>query len=255
MSMFDFIRELFDDPLLGIWSILAVPYCSVLFLITLPDPISYFYLFLALMTIGWIAAYPTIFRRASQSSFDWNEDPDMTGISGWTIVGLTGIMLISFLMAFYRHGSILQFWKNPALWVPQNLYPLSVEQTTQSKGLYNFMIDLFSTWFAVVPGEESLKCLFSVLYRTYENTDVADAPFALQPFYLIGNLAWSIEHIIIGQNPFYFGFNVFACGELMGAASAQSGSYLTSWIIHGIFNSMILLASFLAGGYIRITVG
>ena len=62
MNMSDLIRELFDDPLLGIWSILAVPYCSVLFLITLPDPISYFYLFLALMTVGWIAAYPTIFK-------------------------------------------------------------------------------------------------------------------------------------------------------------------------------------------------
>jgi len=255
MDMLDFIRELFDDPLLGIWSILAVPYCSVLFLITLPDPISYFYLFLALMTVGWIAAYPTIFRRASQSSFVWNEDPDGSKISVWTVMGLIGIFIVSLITAFFRAGDISKFWENPAFWVPANLYPLSVEQTAQSRGLYNFMTDLFSTWFAVVPGEESLKCLFSVFYRTYEDTDVADAPFALQPFYIFGNVAWSVEHVLIGQNPFYFGFNVFACGELMGAASAQSGTYLASWIIHGLFNSLILLASFMAGGYIQISVG
>ena len=215
-----------------------------------------FYLFLALMTTSWLAAYPKIFKDASTSSFDWDEDPDERKISLWVIVGLIALFTVTFLMAFFHFEQLNTY---SLMWVPSDPYPfkgvkitypfLSTAETA-SGGLWAFTVDVFSTLFAVVTGEESLKSLFSVLWKAYGHLEGADRiPFALQPFWLVGVGFWATEHVIAGQNPPIFALNVFLCGVLMGFASAKSGSAVTMYIIHALYNLTVLFAVLLSGGY------
>jgi len=218
---------------------------------------SIFYLFLCLMVVGWIAVSASgLFKEAKESTFDWEEDPDEQTISKWVMLGLIGLFAVTFFMTFIHVGQIPTSWDQLVFWVPTNLYPLQeIQLKAQGGVLYALMFDLFGTWVAVVPGEESLRALFAVFYKAYERFDWAeDLPFALQPFWIAGNGTWAAEHVLAGQNPPIFALNVFLCGELMGTAAAQSGSYVTSWIIHGLFNTIILLAIFLSGGYLAISV-
>jgi len=252
MDFWDKLGEMYDDPQIALWGILSVPYSGILYMVCYPQPISTFYLFMALMTVCWLAAYPRIFKDAASSTPDWNEEPDNAKISLWVIVGLIGLFIVSFIMAL---GSNLQFWQTPAFWVPTNLTPLSTIPPTENNVLWIFTVNMFGTWMAVVSGEESLKCLFAVLWKAYGRFDWAETiPFALQPFWLAGVGFWAALHVIAGQNPPIFAVNVFICGILMGEAAAESGSYTTAWLIHALFNSIILVAAFLSGGYFSILV-
>lgn len=255
MSLKDKLADMYHDPAIAIWAIFGAGCSSLLILITYPEPICIFYVFLTLMTGIWLGVSPTIFTDTVEEMVDWKEEVEVDKVAGWTIVGLILLFAATFIMSFLLGADI----SKAAIWVPSNMVPsgyyLMQMEAKPITGVNAFVLDLFATWFAVIPGEESLKSNFIVLYKVYERFSWSEEiPFAAQPAYVAGNGLWAVEHVIAGQNPPPFAANVFLCGTLMGEASAQSGTMLVSWLLHGIFNTLILVSILIGGGYLRLIV-
>jgi hypothetical protein len=115
--------------------------------------------------------------------------------------------------------------------------------------LYSFVTDLFGTWFSVVPGEESLKMSFAPINKAFDDLEL---PFAFQPASLMGSGVWAVEHVIKGQMPLTFAFSVFIVSLIMDTATAQSGTLLTRWLLHALFNTILLTFNFFSGGFLTI---
>lgn len=231
----DKIADLYNDPVLGVWSFLSLPASGLLFLISYPDPICSFYLFLCLLTLIWIVIAPTIFKDTTHESIDWNEQVDFKKVLTFTVIGVAALFVVGFFLSTVLLGQLA-----PAIWVPNELLPLSVTTTGFSALIFN----LFSTTFAVVPGEESLKASFSVLFLAYKDSWWANKlPFALQPAIMAGVAFWAAEHVVKGQYPLAFAVTVFVSGIIMMFLAAKTGTYLTSWLIHLGYNSLILIAA------------
>lgn len=225
-----------------IWMLLAIVASGISFFLTYPNPICVFHVFYCCMNFGGIIVYLIGFLDdLTEDSTDWGErSPALTG--NWTLIGLSLLFVISLFLGFV-------FGKfTPSFWVPQELYPLELEEVGT---LLPFMMTLFGTWFSVVAGEEGMKITLSAFYKVYEHSDL-QLPFALHPARLLANGVWSVMHVLKGQYPFTFFFSVFASGTVMDSASAQSGTILTNYFIHALFNSLLLIASFLMGGALTI---
>lgn len=222
-----------------IWSLIGIPYSGFLFMLTYPNPISTFYLFLSICNIGGLLVLLLgWFHDMAEASPDWNTEGDAPSISRWTLIGLASLFIISLVMSMFL-GQI-----TPSMWVPQELYPLAEEPTPQTT-LVPYLTNVFSTWFSIVPGEGGLIISFSAFHKAYEHSDI-ELPFAFQPALMLGRFLWSVEHVIKGQYPMVFSLNVFASGTAMDVSSAQGGTYLTQYLIHALFNTILLTATFLA---------
>ena len=237
MRLLDEIADLYTDPVLGVWSFLSLPFLGLLFLISYPDTICSFYLFLCILTLIWIVIAPKIFKDTSHESIDWNEQVDFKKVFAFSVIGIAALFTVGFFLSTLLLGQLA-----PAIWVPSELLPLSVTTI----GFTALVFKLFSTTFAVVPGEESLKASFSVLFLAYKNSWWANKlPFALQPAIMTGVGFWAAEHVVKGQYPLLFVVNVFVAGLIMNFLAAKSGTYLTSWLIHLGYNSVILVSAFM----------
>jgi hypothetical protein len=229
-------------PALLVWAVVSVPASSLSILITYPNPIHTFHLFLTLMNVaGLIVLLSGLFHDVAEDSTDWNPDADPETITSWWLIGLVGVFLVSLLFGMFITGTLLG-----GIWVPQNLYPLTV---TTPVFLYSFVTDLFGTWFSVVPGEESLKMSFAPINKAFDDLEL---PFAFQPASLMGSGVWAVEHVIKGQLPLAFAISVFVVSLVMDTATAQTGTPLTKWLIHASFNTILLTASFFIGGFLTI---
>jgi hypothetical protein len=238
MSLLDKIGDLYSDPVLAIWSFLSLPASGLLLLISLNNPIMVFYLFLTLSTFAWLIAAPTVFKETAHASVDWNEEIDFKKVLSLSVLGIAALLIIGFAFSTLFFGQI-----SSAIWVPSTLLPLALT----GSGFTVLMSNLFATTFAVVPGEESGKAIFTVLFRAYHNAGWAEKlPFALQPAVMAGVVYWAAEHVAAGQYPLVFALNVFVSGLVMKTLAAQSGTYLTSWIIHLGYNFSILITAFVS---------
>lgn len=235
-------------PALLVWSVLALPVSGISFLITFPSPMSTFHLFWMIMNLtGLVVLVTGIFHDYAEESSDWEEEQAVDQISSWTLIGLASLFAISLVLSVAL-GKI-----SFSIDVPFNLYPLQqTPDVVVATPTYNFVSDVFGTWFSVVPGEENMKKTFMVLHTVYADTSLAEVPFALQPAMLLGNIVWSVEHVFRGQLPLVFAGTVFISGIGMDASTARTGTPLTGWLIHGMFNSILLFSSFLMGGFLTV---
>ena len=235
-------------PALLVWSLLAIPVSGLSFLITFQTnlAISVFHLFLAIMNIAGLFVLVTgVFHDYAEESSDWETEQEPEQVGSWSLIGLALLFVASLFVGFF-FGRI-----QPSIWVPYELYPLS-EIGISPNSFYSFSTDVFGTWFSVVPGEENMKKTFIVLQKVYEDTDIVNVPFAVQPAILLGNGIWSVEHVFLGQYPMSFMFSVFISGICLDVSSARTGTPLTGWLIHALFNSILLAFGFLAGGFIKL---
>lgn len=246
MSMLDKMADIFFHPAQAIWSIFAVGGSFLLFFILLQTnlQLATFYLALGVLTLAGLVTLPTTFKDAAENSVDWNERVESNRTAKYLVVGLFGLGIASTLIGVLAQGSFTPLsvvsGATSLLWVPRNLLPLEAASVS-----FKFTSDVFATVFAVVPGEESLKTLFTPLFKAYEQTSWADKlPFALQPAIVTGVSFWSALHVILLQQPWFFFFTAFFAGEIMMWMSALSGAYLNSWLIHALWNIGILLITY-----------
>jgi hypothetical protein len=238
MSLLDKISELYTSPVLFIWAVLSLGASGLLLLISQNNPIMIFYLFLTLSTFAWLIVAPTVFKETAHSSVDWNEEVDFKKVLKLSALGILALLIIGFIFSTLFFGQV-----SSAIWVPSTLVPLALT----GSGFTVLMSNLFATTFAVVPGEESGKAIFTVLFRAYHNAKWAEKlPFAIQPAVMSGFAFWAAEHVVAGQYPLVFALNVFVAGLVMTTLAAQSGTYLTSWVIHLGYNCIILIIAFVS---------
>jgi len=228
-------------PGLLIWMFLAVPASGISFFLSYPDPSCMFHLFFCMMNLGAIfVMWSGWFQDLAEDSMDWGDrSPSLT--ANWSLIGLAALFMVSLGLGFIFTNQL-----TPAFWVPHDLYPLALESS-----VLTFALAIFGTWFSVIPGEEGMKILISVVYKAYQKYDW-ELPFAFHPARLIGNAVWSVLHVIKGQYAYTFFFSVFVSGTVMDSSSAQSGTILTNYFIHALFNTFVLCGSFLLGGALTV---
>jgi len=187
-----------------------------------------------------------VFHDIAEESEDWEENQEPEQVGSWTIAGLAILFTVSVLLSL-----LLSRWLQASIDVPFNLYSLGGTEAS-SVTFYGFVSDIFGTWFSVVPGEENMKNICIVFHKVYEDSSIADVPYYQQPARLLGNAIWSVEHVIRGQHQLPFIGSVFVSGIGMDAVTARTGTPLTSWLIHAIFNSIVLTSSFLMEGFLTV---
>ena len=231
------------NPALILWILVSIVASGMSFFLLIDTSVAsaVFHLFFCIMNIGAFLAFLTgWFEDLTESSSDWEENsPSLT--ANWSLLGLSAVFLVSLGLGFIFTKSLTL-----AFWVPHDIYPLAT-----STGAFGFLLSIFGTWFSVVPGEEGMKILASMIYKAYEKYEW-DLPFVLQPARLIGNAIWSVLHVVKGQYAYTFFFSVFVSGMVMDSSSAQSGTILTNYFIHALFNTFVLCGSFLLGGALTI---
>jgi len=232
-----------NEPALVIWMLLGGVASVILFILTYPGLICIWHLAYAILDIlallvvliGWL-------DDLTEASTDWQSEPSPSSTGQWTLIALASLLIISLFLGFF-FGKIM-----PCFDVPMKLYPLEVEEVGT---LLPLVINLVGTLFSVVTGEEGMKITLSAFHKAYEHLDW-EFPFALQPARLLANGIWAPLHVWRGQYALTFGISVFASGMIIDSASAQSGTILTNYFIHAIFNASILITSFLLTGFIII---
>ena len=224
-------------PAVYMWHILGGAVSGILWYLCQPAPVSGFYFLFAIFNMFAIIVYIFgWFSDLTEDSWDWEQDEDdPREIGKWVIVGLLCVLGVSIVVSLYIQEAFSM------IWVPMELSPLSLS----GSATLAFVIALAGTWFAVVPGEEGLKTIFSSTFKSYEHFWHNVFPFGLQPARLLANSAWAILHIILGQNPVPFFFSVLIAGILWDIFSAKCGTILVSYFVHGLFNSAILIATFI----------
>lgn len=228
-------------PALYAWIALSIPASTILFILNFPNPISLFQIFWAVIALlGLYTLSSGSVDEVTEDSTDWNEGAEPETLMSWTLIGLVGVFVVSLLFGLFLTGSLTS-----GIWVPQDLLGLSAMPVF----LFAFVSDVFGTWFSVVPGEESLKLSFAPLHMVFGDRDL---PYALQPATLVGSGVWAIEHVIKGQMPLIFAVSVFFVSIVMDSATAQTGTPLTKFLIHALFNTVLLAFSFFSGGFLSI---
>jgi hypothetical protein len=222
------------EPSLLIWMLMGGVASVILFILTYPSLLCVWHLGYAVMDIlailvvliGWL-------DDLTEASSDWEPDSSPSSTGQWTCIALACLFVASLFLGVFL-GKIM-----PCFDVPMKLYPLET-----SASLLPLMINLVGTFFSVVTGEEGMKIVLSSFHKAYEHLGW-ELPFALHPARLLANGIWAPLHVWKGGYPLTFGISVFASGMIMDSASAQSGTILTNYFTHALFNSLILIASFL----------
>ena len=228
-------------PAIYIWHLLAVIITCILIYVSRFDPnlAGFYFLFMFFNFAGLFAYVFGWFSDLTESSSDWDQGQDTPEeIGKWTIVGLFGLLVVSIVISAWMQGLFSM------IWVPMELSPFSLTDGA----VLAFVMAIAGTWFAVVPGEEGMKtALSSATFKGYEHFGWSDSlPFCLHPArILVAVPSWAILHVILGQNAWPFFFSVFIGGILWDVVSARCGTIIASYFIHGLFNSSILITSFI----------
>ena len=225
-------------PAVYLWHVLGAGITGLLIYLSWGDAVVPFYfLFMSFNFAGIFAYVFGWFSDLTHNSDDWNhgeDDPKQIGI--WTGVGLAALMGVSVIVSLYINEVF------SIIWVPMDLTPLSLS----SGVMLSFVFSLGATWFAVVPGEEGLKTLLSgTIFKGLESVLPGTPWFVMHPARLLANCAWAGLHVILGQNPWPFFLSVLIGGMLWDFVSARCGTILVSYFIHGLFNSLILIVTFI----------
>lgn len=227
-------------PAIYLWHVLGVLLTGILIYVCRFDPTIMwcYFLFMIFSFAGLFAYVFGWFSDLTSASDDWEsgeDEPKTIGI--WVIVGLICLVVVSAIISVYTQEGFSM------IWVPRELSPLSLSNTA----VLPLIVGLVGTWFAVVPGEEGMKsALSATIFKGYEHLEWNIPFFCLQPArILVAIPSWAILHVILGQNAWPFFFSVFIGGVLWDYVSARCGTILVSYIIHGLFNSIILTVSFI----------
>lgn len=231
---------------LMMWMLLGSTCSLISFLLTYPNMICAFHLMYGLASVvAFLVLFIGWFDDLTEDSTDWNDDSTPTSTTNWTSIGLASLLIVSMFCGFFSGRAFM-----PSFDVPFKLYPLEVKETGT---FLPVIMSLFGTFFSVITGEEGLKIDLSVIHKAYEHAGWANSlPFALQPARLLANGVWAPLHVWQGQYPLTFGFSVFVSGMVMDSASAQSGSIITNYFIHALFNTVIIIASLITAGALTI---
>ncbi|MCW4016759.1 MAG: hypothetical protein NWF06_10350 [Candidatus Bathyarchaeota archaeon] len=253
--------EFEESPSLLVWKILAVPVSFVLAFFTYLENesaaillIGFGVLNLASICIVYVLDFLTgWYSNIVESCSDW-DDMNFSSLSDaqrsyvLMLVGLIVLFIVSSVCGFFLSitGQIESF--SFGFWVPNDLYPLS----WSSSAVLGLGVSLLSTLFAVVPGEEGFKNCFLVINKAFSFEGL---PFCLQPCRLAANFFWALLHVVLGQNNPFFVVSVFLAGCIMDTVSARSGTIENNYRIHALFNSIIIIGSFVFSGVLTIVWG
>ena len=231
--------DLFGDtnPVIYLWHVLGIVATCVLIYVSRFEPsIMWIYFVFLFCNIAGIFGYLFgWFEQLTYASSDWDQSEDSPQeVTKYVGVALGVLVVISAVVSVWiQEGYTL-------LWVPRELVPLSLGSSV----FLTLFIGLLGTWGAVVPGEEGMKVALSATFKGYEFLNL-DVPFFLHPARLFAGAGWGMLHIILGQNAWPFFLSCFFGGMLWDFCSARCGTLLVGYVTHGIFNTIILVVTFI----------
>lgn len=238
-----------EHPGLLIWMLLAVPGGFGAIFAT-PD--SYNNLLIAFLCVD-VAALGFVFfcghvpgidlyQQVTEKASDWDQDADFADVDNTRrnfvlmLSGLALVFIMSLSLGWFFSGGELKV----AFWIPT--LSLNMSELTP------LFMAILITFFCVVPGEEGLKIMFMPVNKMFPESWVDGLPFCCQPGRIAANSFWSAFHVYFMQAPYTFAISVFMAGCIMDTISAQAGTILPNYYIHGLFNVLLIIATFVMVG-------
>jgi len=233
-----------EHPGLLMWMLLAVPggfgaifatpdsYNNLLIAFLAVDIAALIFVFILPLRADW-------YHAVTENASDWDQNADFTDTDDTRrnfvlmLGGLALVFVMSLGLGWFFSGGELKV----AFWIPT----LSLDPTV----FMSLLIAILITIFCVIPGEEGLKIMFMPVNKVFPDLNL---PFCFQPGRIAGNSFWSVFHVFFLQAPLTFAISVFVAACIMDTISAQAGTILPNYYIHGLFNVLLIVATFVMGG-------